>query len=64
MLVITFRNTTALAPVSDYDYEVWVTTVNGDKHIINSGQVVSHKRSAGWAPLVERMLMEKGPDKG
>ena len=62
MLVITFRNISALAPVSNYDYEVWVTKVNGDKHVITSGVLRAHRRSDGWQELVGKMLEKEAPE--
>lgn len=56
-LIIILQNTTALAPISDYDYRVLI----GDgtfkrSHIIENGIVQGHVRADGWKALVERML--------
>ena len=59
MLVLTFRNTSDLAPTSNYEYEVWVTTTEGKKHVIKSGVVLGHKRANGWQKLVKRILKEQ-----
>lgn len=58
-LVISFRNKSNLAPISDYDYKVMV----GDgsrlgSHIIEEGEVKGHRRSDGWKALVRRIVEE------
>ncbi len=62
MLVITFQNKSKLAPLSDYDYEVWVTATNGQKKVLAAGEIKQHGRAAGWKVLVQTMLTESGPD--
>lgn len=58
MLVITFHNISNLAMVSDYDYEVWVTTRDGGKKVLSSGQIKGHIRATGWEKLVARLLAQ------
>ena len=59
MLVLTFRNISEMAPVSDYEYEVWVTRTDGSKHVIKSGLITKHKRADGWEKLVRRVLAKR-----
>jgi hypothetical protein len=51
MLIIKVQNTTDLAPVSDYRYEVLVNL-----EVIASGEVKGHVRADGWAELVRRVI--------
>ena len=51
MLILHIRNTTELAPVSDYEYEVLVNT-----RVIASGAVEGHTRADGWAELVRKVI--------
>ncbi len=56
-LIVILRNTTDLAEVSNYDYEVLVGDGTRERsHTITKGVIVGHKRSDGWAPLVQRVL--------
>jgi hypothetical protein len=55
MLVVTFQNTSDLAPVSNYDYEVWVTTVEGGKKVLVKGKIDGHIRAEGWEKLVDKL---------
>ena len=50
MLIITLRNISELAPISDYEYKVYV---NNRK--IAEGTVVSHQRDEGWEVLVGKL---------
>jgi hypothetical protein len=58
MLVVTLHNTSDLADVSDYHFEVWVTTATGKKRLVEVGDVVGHVRADGWKALVQRVLDE------
>lgn len=58
MLVVTLQNMSNMAEVSNYDYEVWVTTTKGTKKFIAVGEIKEHKRSDGWKALVQRVLDE------
>lgn len=51
MLIVKIQNTTALAPVSDYRYEVLVNL-----EVIASGEVKGHVRANGWAELVRKVI--------
>ena len=48
MLTVYIRNISKLAPVSDYEYLVFVNSEQ-----IAKGTVKGHKRSDGWQKLVE-----------
>jgi len=56
-LVISIRNKSALAPISDYDYVVRVGdgTKEGSREIA-AGEIKGHKRADGWQILVQRVL--------
>jgi len=58
MLVVTLQNISQMSEVSDYHFEVWVTTASGGKKLIEVGDVLQHKRSDGWKVLVQRLLNE------
>lgn len=58
MLVLEIRNISQMANISDYEYEVWVTTIRGTKKIIAKGTIEKHIRSDGWKQLVRRILDE------
>lgn len=64
MLVIELMNISKLAPVSDYKYKVWVTTVGGHEKVISEGTIKGHTREDGWAALVQRLLNERNTDIG
>ncbi len=51
-LILAFRNTTALAPISDYEAGVYIN----DHLIAGPFTVTGHPRSDGWAALVQRLL--------
>lgn len=55
MLVVTFRNLSDMAPVSDYEYEVWVTTTDGHKKVLEAGTITGHTRADGWRVLLQRL---------
>ena len=56
-LIVTVRNISGLAPVSDYEYKVLVGdgTLMGS-HVISAGQIKEHKRSDGWKALIQRVI--------
>ena len=53
-LIVALQNMSGLAEVSDYHWKVYV-----NERLIDEGWVVGHRRSDGWAPLVERMLTQR-----
>lgn len=56
-LIIVLRNTTALAPVSDYDYEVLVGDGTPERsRTIATGHLTGHVRAHGWQALVAQLL--------
>lgn len=55
-LILTFRNTSALAPVSNYDYRVLIGDGGPTSHLIASGTLTGHARADGWKALVQRLL--------
>lgn len=63
-LIILIRNTSELAPVSDYEYQVLITTRNlltgeiGERQIAD-GSIVGHVRAEGWEALVRRLLEQR-----
>lgn len=58
-LIVVLTNKSALAPVSDYNYEVLVGDGTPDgSDLIARGQVKAHTRSDGWKALVQRLLDE------
>ena len=61
MLILTFRNLSNLAPVSDYWWEV----LENNKRI-DCGRLNGHKREDGWRALVwkfARSLESEGENK-
>jgi hypothetical protein len=54
MLIVTIGNVSKLAPVSDYEWSVWVANDNG-KVLVAQGSVKGHRRSDGWAALVKKV---------
>lgn len=63
-LIIVIQNVTELAEVSDYKYQVLVTTRNtvtgeiGERPIA-AGDVKQHPRIDGWEALVRRLLEQR-----
>ena len=55
-LIIVLRNTSGLAPTSDYEYHVLI-----NEQVIEKGIVTCHVRSEGWASLVEKLLFQRQP---
>lgn len=56
-LILTFVNTSKLAPVSDYAVEVLVGDGSVERsRVIARGTVLSHTRADGWWVLVQRFL--------
>lgn len=49
-LIVTFRNVSALAEISNYEVTVWVN----ERHIAGPYAVKGHKRSRGWQALVKK----------
>jgi len=60
-LIIVLRNTSELAPVSNYTYHVTVGDGSPEgSRTIAMGTVTGHKRDDGWERLVQKMLHEEG----
>ena len=58
-LILIIQNISALAPVSDYHYQVLVGDGTPSKSTtIAGGTITGHRRSAGWKALVRRLLTE------
>ena len=53
-LIIAFRNISQLAPISDYEYGVYI-----NHHLIEQGKVTGHTRDNGWQELVARLLEQR-----
>ena len=49
MLILTFRNVSDLAPVSDYE---WTVLVNHT--VLAHGRLEGHERAKGWEALVKQ----------
>lgn len=58
MLIVTMKNISALAPVSDYEYVVYVTTQDGRQRILEQGYIKSHTRADGWRTLLRRLVWD------
>jgi hypothetical protein len=58
MLWIELTNVSEMKPVSDYDYMVKVTTLQGGVRLLSVGRIKNHKRSDGWKALVQQLLNE------
>jgi hypothetical protein len=52
-------NVSELAPVSDYRYEC---RLEGGPPVL--GDIVGHRRSDGWAPLVRRVVADLNKSEG
>lgn len=58
MLVVTLRNISNLAEVSDYEYQVLIG--GGDRiRVIETGHVRGHRRSDGWEVLVRDLAARR-----
>lgn len=58
-LIVTIRNISELAPISDYEYKVLVGDGTPERsNLIASGKIKAHVRTAGWKALVRRVLDE------
>jgi hypothetical protein len=58
-LIVSIRNTSDLAPISDYEYKVLVGDGTPERsHLIATGKIKAHVRTAGWKALVKRVLDE------
>lgn len=56
-LIIALVNTSNLAPVSNYNYEVLVGDGTASRSkVIARGSVEGHIREEGWQKLVQKML--------
>lgn len=53
-LIIALHNISNLAPLSDYEYRVYV-----NKRLIEQGHVLGHPRAEGWTALVQRLLEQR-----
>ena len=61
-LIIVLTNQSALAPISDYNYEVLVGDGSPARSkTLASGAIRGYQRSAGWQALVQQLLDEQ-PD--
>lgn len=58
-LIITLRNVSDLAPVSDYEYKVLVGDGGLQSRLVESGMVRGHTRTDGWIALIERLLKSR-----
>lgn len=56
MLLIEIQNISEMRDVSDYKYQVLVTTIQGGIKTLAKGTIVNHVREDGWRILVGRML--------
>lgn len=54
MLYVAFVNLSNLAPVSDYEVNVYVNSIR----IAGPFKVVGHQRDKGWQALVEKFIKE------
>ena len=64
-LIVILQNISALAPVSDYRYEVRIGDGSDARsHTIEFGVVKGHTRSDGWDVLVDKLLRQRIIDKG
>lgn len=58
-LIVAFVNTSDLAPISDYRYEVLVGDGTYERsQILARGDIKQHCRADGWRALVQRVLDE------
>ena len=58
-LIIVIRNTTQLAPISDYEYEVLVGDGTAERSLVlEIGTLKGHVRDEGWRKLLS-MLVDK-----
>lgn len=56
-LIVVATNKSALAPVSDYNYEVLIGDgTRAGSYTITCGEIKSHTRSDGWKKLIQRIL--------
>lgn len=62
-LIVVIQNTSNLAALSNYRYQVLVGdgTVERSK-VLASGVITGHERAAGWQVLVRRLLDAETPD--
>lgn len=59
-LIITLRNISSLAEVSDYEYKVLVGDGSPERSkVLETGTVRDHQRSEGWEALVKKFLFER-----
>jgi hypothetical protein len=58
MLSITVQNTSNKGELSDYHFEVWISTVFGTKKLIEVGDVIGHTQNEGWEVLIAKLLGE------
>lgn len=57
-LILTFRNISGLAPVSDYHVRVLVGDGGPQSQVLLDTYVTEHERALGWPALVQRLLDE------
>lgn len=55
-LIVVIRNTSDLAPLSNYDYKVLVGDGTPASKTIAEGTIEGHRREDGWQRLVRRVL--------
>lgn len=61
-LILVIRNVSALAPTSDYVYEVLVGDGTRERsNVLTRGTIHGHARSDGWQELVKRLLEKETP---
>ena len=59
-LILVIQNVSALAPVSDYKYEVLVGNGSPRSRVLAKGEIKGHTRDDGWQALVQRLLDQEG----
>ena len=64
-LIVVLHNTTNLAPISDYRYEVLIGDGTASGSVtIERGQVNGHTRADGWDILIGKLLSQRILDTG
>jgi hypothetical protein len=58
-LIVVLRNTSDLAPFSDYEYKVLVGDGGPDSKVLETGVVRGHYRDDGWEELMKKFMRER-----
>ena len=58
MLIITFQNMVTENDVADYDWRVYINSVE-----IESGRLYGHNREDGWVELVKMLVAQQNEKK-